>query len=35
MVIVDAEAGHGGHGDAVGKLHPSNVQRSEKFGHAG
>lgn len=35
MVIVDAEAGHGGHGDAVGKLHASNAQRSEKLGHTG
>lgn len=35
MVIVRAEAGHGGHGDAVGELHAADSEGGEEFRHCG
>jgi hypothetical protein len=33
VIIANAEAGHWGHGDAVGELHAPDAEGSEKLGH--
>lgn len=35
MVVVGAEAGHWGHGDAVGELGAADAEGGEEFGHFG
>jgi hypothetical protein len=35
VVVVGAEARHGGHGDAIGELDAANAEGSEEFGHFG
>lgn len=35
MGVVGAEAGHWGHGDAVGEFHAADTEGEGEFGHGG